>query len=29
MTIERENILPLLVTVALGLSMAWAFMRPI
>jgi hypothetical protein len=29
MAIERENILPLLVTLVLGLSMAWAFLRPI
>jgi hypothetical protein len=27
MLIERENILPTLVIVALGLAMAWAFMR--
>jgi hypothetical protein len=27
MTIDRENIVPLLVTVALGLAMAWAFTR--
>jgi hypothetical protein len=29
MAIERENILPLLVTLVLGLSMAWAFLRPL
>jgi hypothetical protein len=29
MTIDRENIMPLLVTVALGLAMAWAFTRAI
>jgi hypothetical protein len=29
MSIERENILPLLVTVMLGTVMAWAFMRAI
>jgi hypothetical protein len=27
MAIERENILPVLVTLVLGLSMAWAFLR--
>ncbi len=29
MSIDRENILPLLVTVALGFSLAIAFMRPL
>jgi hypothetical protein len=29
MSIDRENILPLLVTLGLGLAMAWAFVRPL
>jgi hypothetical protein len=29
MRIEREDIMPILVMVALGFSMAWAFMRVI
>jgi hypothetical protein len=29
MTIDRENIMPLLVTIALGMAMAWAFTRAI
>jgi hypothetical protein len=29
MLIERENILPVLVTIALGFAMAWALMRPL
>jgi hypothetical protein len=28
MYIDRENILPTLVMVALGFAMAWAFTRP-
>jgi hypothetical protein len=29
MPVERENIIPLIVTVLLGLAMAWAFTRVI
>lgn len=29
MSIDRENILPTLVTIALGFAMAWAFMRAV
>jgi hypothetical protein len=29
MSIDRENIVPLLVTLALGIAMAWAFTRAI
>jgi hypothetical protein len=29
MSIDRENIMPLIVTLALGLAMAWAFTRVI
>jgi hypothetical protein len=29
MHIERENIMPIIVTVGLGFAMAWAFMRVI
>jgi hypothetical protein len=29
MPIERENIMPLIVILALGLAMAWAFTRVI
>jgi hypothetical protein len=29
MPIDRENIMPLLVTLSLAASMIWAFVRPI